>query len=386
MKPLILFVTALLLLSTAAYAAGSMQIDIRSNFGNGDTIIAGIPMSLQFWIANDVRAQGFQIPVALSSPDGATWVWNSQPDGWGTHKYVTHNSLSRFDPPAEHFDLTYGFLVTESDLPNAIGVGCGTMFSDGGAPGSLEEIFSIHITTIVSAPVIEVHQLCVDITGELAGGVFSWSFIDMAGSEMNVTFLDPDGNGKWCFPAFNYPCKSLPAESRVPTGDAPIIDCGDPAEYARVGVLYEHTLTGEDPSLCGFSMVYSISHITDTLYRTKTPTNQPSIDPTTGVFRWLPAAADTGLWMFTAGLTTIGDPAECAFTIDPYICGDANGDGSVNIGDAVYIIGYVFRGGPAPVPVAAADVNLDGNVNIGDAVYLVNNIFRGGPEPCFTWK
>jgi len=29
--------------------------------------------------------------------------------------------------------------------------------------------------------------------------------------------------------------------------------------------------------------------------------------------------------------------------------GDANGDGKVNVGDAVYIISYVFRGGPAPV-------------------------------------
>lgn len=64
-----------------------------------------------------------------------------------------------------------------------------------------------------------------------------------------------------------------------------------------------------------------------------------------------------------------------------FLCGDANQDGKVNIGDAVFIIGYVFRGGPPPAPLQAADVNHDGKVNIGDAVYLIGYIFRAGPAP-----
>lgn len=64
-----------------------------------------------------------------------------------------------------------------------------------------------------------------------------------------------------------------------------------------------------------------------------------------------------------------------------YLCGDANGDGSINVGDAVYIINYVFRGGPAPTPLEAGDANGDGSINVGDAVYLINYIFRGGPAP-----
>jgi hypothetical protein len=31
-----------------------------------------------------------------------------------------------------------------------------------------------------------------------------------------------------------------------------------------------------------------------------------------------------------------------------YVCGDANSDGDLNVGDAVFMINYVFRGGPAP--------------------------------------
>lgn len=63
------------------------------------------------------------------------------------------------------------------------------------------------------------------------------------------------------------------------------------------------------------------------------------------------------------------------------IAGDANGDGTVNIGDAVFVVNYVFRGGPAPDPLSAGDANCDGKINVGDAVYLVNYIFRGGPAP-----
>ena len=62
-------------------------------------------------------------------------------------------------------------------------------------------------------------------------------------------------------------------------------------------------------------------------------------------------------------------------------CGDANGDNAVNVGDAVYLINYVFKGGPAPEPLCSGDANGDGSVNVGDAVYLINYVFKGGPEP-----
>ena len=63
-------------------------------------------------------------------------------------------------------------------------------------------------------------------------------------------------------------------------------------------------------------------------------------------------------------------------------CGDANGSGAVSISDAVYLIKYIFGGGPAPSPILAGDVNCSGAVSISDAVYLINYIFAGGPAPC----
>jgi photosystem II stability/assembly factor-like uncharacterized protein len=65
----------------------------------------------------------------------------------------------------------------------------------------------------------------------------------------------------------------------------------------------------------------------------------------------------------------------------PFICGDANGDGEVNIGDAVYLISYIFKGGPPPDPVCVGDANGDGDTNVGDAVYLIAYVFKGGPPP-----
>jgi len=70
---------------------------------------------------------------------------------------------------------------------------------------------------------------------------------------------------------------------------------------------------------------------------------------------------------------------------DAVVCGDPNGDGVVNVGDAVFLINYVFKSGPAPWHVGVGDVDSSGYVNVGDAVYLINYIFKSGPEPvCLT--
>jgi len=67
---------------------------------------------------------------------------------------------------------------------------------------------------------------------------------------------------------------------------------------------------------------------------------------------------------------------------DLYICGDANSDETVNVGDAVFLINYVFKGGVSPDPLESGDANCDGTVNVGDAVYIISYVFKGGPEPC----
>ncbi|MCX6832270.1 MAG: SBBP repeat-containing protein, partial [candidate division Zixibacteria bacterium] len=66
-----------------------------------------------------------------------------------------------------------------------------------------------------------------------------------------------------------------------------------------------------------------------------------------------------------------------------YVCGDANADEQVNLLDAVFLIDYIFVGGPAPQSLSLADVNCSGGtINIADVVLLINYIFRAGPAPC----
>ena len=65
-----------------------------------------------------------------------------------------------------------------------------------------------------------------------------------------------------------------------------------------------------------------------------------------------------------------------------YLCGDVNNNGVVTISDVVFMIKYIFGGGPAPNPASIGDVNCNGFVSISDVVYLIAYIFAGGPAPC----
>ncbi len=66
-------------------------------------------------------------------------------------------------------------------------------------------------------------------------------------------------------------------------------------------------------------------------------------------------------------------------------CGDADGSGSVDISDAVYLVQYIFAGGPEPgdcqIPTGLGDANGDCTVDISDVAYIVQYAFAGGAQP-----
>jgi len=63
--------------------------------------------------------------------------------------------------------------------------------------------------------------------------------------------------------------------------------------------------------------------------------------------------------------------------------GDANGDGNINIADAIFLVNYLFLDGPEPTPLEAGDADCSGEVDIGDVIFLVNYLFAGGsPAGC----
>jgi hypothetical protein len=61
--------------------------------------------------------------------------------------------------------------------------------------------------------------------------------------------------------------------------------------------------------------------------------------------------------------------------------GDANGSGRVEIGDAVFLMVHLYKGGPAPASLELGDANADGMIDAGDAAYIVNYIFKNGMAP-----
>ncbi|MCB2231696.1 VCBS repeat-containing protein [bacterium] len=62
---------------------------------------------------------------------------------------------------------------------------------------------------------------------------------------------------------------------------------------------------------------------------------------------------------------------------------DADSEGTVDLSDLIYLVNYLFLGGPAPSCMAAA--NVDGDiactVDLSDLIYFVNYLFLGGPLP-----
>lgn len=79
--------------------------------------------------------------------------------------------------------------------------------------------------------------------------------------------------------------------------------------------------------------------------------------------------SEWGGWIYTAQMN--------------YTRGDVNVDGVINIGDAIYLLYYLFKDSPPPDPMWVGDSNCDDEVNLGDAIFILNYLFKGGPpSPC----
>src|SRR3989338_8370446 len=66
---------------------------------------------------------------------------------------------------------------------------------------------------------------------------------------------------------------------------------------------------------------------------------------------------------------------------NPVLRGDADEDSRLTISDGIYILNYLFRGGPAPECIEMADFDENNLITMGDAIKLFKFLFQGGPGP-----
>lgn len=173
---------------------------------------------------------------------------------------------------------------------------------------------------------------------------------------------------------------------------SPAIDCSD---LAQAELRFWRWLGVEPPSWDKASVSISSDGVTwTTVWQ-----NPARVSDSVWVEQVLDISAyadrqETVYLRFTMGPTD-GSGVCCGWNIDDvtvsgigcrgaYVCGDANADQIANVTDAVYLITYIFNGGPEPVPYESGDANCDGIANITDAVYLIMYIFSDGAPPCDT--
>jgi hypothetical protein len=98
-----------------------------------------------------------------------------------------------------------------------------------------------------------------------------------------------------------------------------------------------------------------------------------------GIYRLLDAVTGEDRPAFTSAGALVSPAALSAER--PFIRGDANGDGSLDISDAVRTLAYLFQAGSPLTCFDAADANDDGETTISDPVRSLLFLYAGGPPP-----
>ena len=177
--------------------------------------------------------------------------------------------------------------------------------------------------------------------------------------------------------------------SKADTIDLFILDI-NPFQAIIVDPPNDCCICGDVPMRAAALNPYEISEVTYQ-YRPQDSTdwtdilNGTSTEPDSFPIIWHIVDRPAGAYFLRAvakDSSGIPDSNPPTMMIYVYVCGDANGDGEIDVADVVYLTNYLFENGPAPVPcLDAGDANYDGMVDIADVVYLIIYLFIGGPPP-----
>ncbi len=145
-----------------------------------------------------------------------------------------------------------------------------------------------------------------------------------------------------------------------------------------------------------FPVIATDPDTVDTLTLTKSGVGDfpcyPKVSPMVCYFQWITTDDDTLNSPYTVTFTVDDgrdstDTGVVEITVLPYdvlpsgMPGDVTGDTLVDIADVVFLLNYLFQGGPPPNPPAAGDVNGDCFIGLSDIIWLINYLYRSGPPP-----
>ena len=68
-------------------------------------------------------------------------------------------------------------------------------------------------------------------------------------------------------------------------------------------------------------------------------------------------------------------------SLTDFVRSDANGDGFTDLSDGIWLLNFLFQGGPIIDCDEANDANADGTIDTADPIYIINYYFVGGSAP-----
>jgi len=89
----------------------------------------------------------------------------------------------------------------------------------------------------------------------------------------------------------------------------------------------------------------------------------------------------TEAWLSGDGTLTVAPVGGRPF----FVRGDADANGEIAVTDGIYILNFLFTGGPPPSCANAADADGRDDISLSDGVYVLNFLFLGGTPPLAPW-
>lgn len=245
---------------------------------------------------------------------------------------------------------------------------------------------------------VDVMTFDLTVTGDFSPICIDSAFVAPAGNWLMSPGGPPSliaGNGDggaggssptaFCFTTYTIPCIGPQFTTCV---DSMETSYCSPVNYQLVAVPPSEGVLGDDPLYritCGDGgggvINYLVEHNgygTATVNASGGVTYTPSEADSNTVVEITVNAYDSAPCLGTKCTTRISVTNVCSCCVVP---GDADGSGSVNIGDATFLIAYIFTGGPPMSCCENGDADGNATVNIGDVTHLLAFIFSGGSAP-----